>query len=102
MEIKEAVEQLSILQCWIKERHAWYEALNMAISALEKQVEKKPLTNTDCIRAMTDEELVELCTNIDCECCKAIMHSKGCPANNWRRCEDFWLNWLKQEVTDEQ
>lgn len=60
----------------------------------------KPLTNADRIRSMTDEELVELCTNIDCECCKAIMHSKGCPANNWRRCEDFWLNWLKQEVAE--
>lgn len=56
------------------------------------------MTNADRIRAMTDEELAELCTNIDCACCEAIMDSKGCPANNWRRCEDFWLNWLKQKV----
>ena len=38
MEIKEAIEHIKNLQRWIKERHEWYEALNIAISALEKQI----------------------------------------------------------------
>ena len=38
MEIKEAIEHIKNLQCWIKERHKWYEALNIAVSALEKQI----------------------------------------------------------------
>ena len=41
MEIKEAIEHIKNLQCWIKEQHEWYEALNIAISALEKQMAKK-------------------------------------------------------------
>lgn len=37
MKTKEAIEQLTNMQRWIKERHEWYEALNMAISALKGQ-----------------------------------------------------------------
>lgn len=42
MEIKEAIEHIKNLQCWIKERHEWHEALNIAISVLEKQIPEPP------------------------------------------------------------
>jgi hypothetical protein len=44
---------------------------------------KKPITNADRIRAMTDEELAYFMANI--EPCR----------------ESAWLNWLKQEVVSD-
>lgn len=105
MEIKEAIEQLSILQRWIKERHAWYEALNMAISALEKQVEKKPLTNEGRLNAMSVEEKADCLNDIwhhlvfgndapgPCGMCHEISISS---------CRACWLDWLKQEVKEDE
>ena len=43
------------------------------------------ITNADRIRSMTDEELAE------------ILHNAG---GNWYS-EEYWLNWLKEEVKDE-
>ena len=59
---------------------------------------RKPITNADRIRAMTDEALAELL--------KSIRYSWTCvPRDNGNRCADFkdnchacWLDWLKQEV----
>ena len=57
----------------------------------------KPITNADRIRAMTDEELAELFwIRADC---------KLCP-NKETHCSDdcrkHWLDWLRQEVSDEK
>ena len=53
-------------------------------------------TNADRIRVMTDEELAHFISEIaDCCVCKAEM-GKGCSAG--KKCEDFWLDWVKQEV----
>ena len=52
--------------------------------------EKKPMTNGDRIRAMSDEELVKFFEkNVDCCGCMLYGDCTGpCPEN--------WLNWLKQ------
>lgn len=52
-------------------------------------------TNADRIRAMTDEELVELFANDNCGYCRIhdFCFDKGCAIN----CEDVWLDWLRQE-----
>lgn len=42
----------------------------------------EPMTNADRIRFMTDEELAE------------VLHNAG---GNWYS-EEYWLNWLQQEV----
>jgi hypothetical protein len=76
-------------KCW--------EAIDMAIAALEEQAQEKPLTNADRIRAMTDEELAELIAD---GCCRNI----DCPDEFYMEdglnCHGCWLDWLKQEVSD--
>ena len=59
----------------------------------------KPQTNADRIRAMTDEELADLFADNDCGYCRIhdFCFAKGSAIN----CEDVWLDWLKQEVSDE-
>ena len=53
-------------------------------------------TNADRIRAMTDEEIAYFLSQLaDCCVCKAEM-GEGCSAG--KKCEDFWLDWVKQEV----
>lgn len=60
------------------------------------------MTNADRIRAMTDEELAKLIAYEGCP--------EGCPLDgkscwytqNYDNCHSCWLDWLKQEVTDEQ
>ena len=70
------------------------DCLRVAMEIEERK--KKPKTNADKIRNLTDEELAEFLhlTN-DC-CCDYVMK---------RRCPDFdkcgvecWLDWLKEEV----
>lgn len=55
------------------------------------------MRNADQIRAMTDEELVEIFANNDCGYCRIhdFCFAKGSAIN----CEDVWLDWLKQEAT---
>ena len=58
------------------------------------------MTNADRIRSMTDEELAEwLCEHVDC--------GEGCPnfhgymcTRDCGDCEVGLLDWLKQEVAD--
>lgn len=52
----------------------------------------------DSIRAMTDEELVEIFANNDCGYCRIhdFCFAKGSAIN----CEDVWLDWLKQEAAE--
>ncbi len=58
-------------------------------------LEQKPMTNGDKLRAMSDEELVEIFANNDCGYCRIhdFCFAKGSAIN----CEDVWLDWLKQE-----
>ena len=53
------------------------------------------ITHADKIRAMSDEELVELFANDNCGYCRIhdFCFDKGCAIN----CEDVWLDWLRQE-----
>lgn len=59
----------------------------------------KPITNADRIRAMADEELVEIFAKNDCGYCRIhdFCFAKGSAIN----CEDVWLDWLKQEAAHE-
>lgn len=59
---------------------------------LDYPKERKPMTNADRIRSMTDEELAEILNchnfcarNFDCE-------------NGKRPCQECNLDWLKQEA----
>ncbi len=64
----------------------------------------EPQTNADHIRAMTDEQLAELIGDtIDCGSCKDMANHDVCPVNtdNERNCYKYWLDWLKQKVTEE-
>lgn len=56
-------------------------------------------TNADRIRGYTDEELADLFADNDCGYCRIhdFCFAKGCQID----CEDMWLDWLKQEVSDE-
>ena len=59
------------------------------------QEDIKP-TNADRIRAMTDEEIAHFLSQFaDCCICKAE-YGEGC--SQGKKCEDFWLSWVKQEV----
>ena len=55
-----------------------------------------PKTNADRIRSMTDEELAQYMGD--------VQTWGGCPNHGARNCTencaDCWLDWLKQEVTD--
>lgn len=60
-----------------------------------------PLTNADCLRAMTDEELAEFLIQ-DGDCPPERMYPDSCPNCDRatpKMCYDCWLNWLKQEAT---
>lgn len=61
-------------------------------------------SNADRFRAMSDEELAEkIGDSIDCEVCKMMHHSENgeCPSRPHQSCVDFWLDWLKQEVSSD-
>ena len=56
---------------------------------------KKPFTNADHIRAMTDEELAKWCAQeAECPPTKPLCQGYNCDA---RQC---WLDWLKREEKD--
>ena len=63
---------------------------------LDYPKERKPKTNADRIRAMTDEELAQYMGD--------VQTWGGCPNHGARNCTencaDCWLDWLKQEVTE--
>lgn len=54
------------------------------------------ITNADRIRAMTDDELVELFADSDCGYCR--IHDFCVAQENGRNCEASWLAWLRQAV----
>ena len=63
--------------------------------AMCSEFRQRPMTNADCIRAMSDEELAEWLGDMiypECPCC---------PADDIGWCEDCHerlLDWLKEEV----
>ena len=60
-----------------------------------RDFEKRPQTNADRIRAMTDEELanfVSLCCGWTCAECPVGRECNG------DECFSTWLDWLKQEA----
>ena len=62
---------------------------------------KKPLTNADIIRAMTNKELAEwIALKVECLWCPAKPQEGKCmPRLNPKMdCVDAVLDWLKQEV----
>lgn len=65
---------------------------------------RKPMTNGDRIRNMTDEELAELIgDNINCFVCeKVVFEVSKCPGSMTvgRYCHDVWLNWLKEQTEE--
>ena len=71
----------------------------MTKAVCEKHRLRIPRTNADRIRAMADEELADLFADNDCGYCRIhdLCFAKGCQID----CEDMWLDWLRQEVSDE-
>jgi hypothetical protein len=57
---------------------------------------KKPQTNADRIRSMTDEELAEFLDQFDSVCGMCI-HQGNCYVMN-DKCRGGFLQWLKSEV----
>ena len=62
---------------------------------------KKPQTNADKIRSMSDEELVEW---IWTDACPGFPTTSfgSCPEGQEKSCIECWLEWLEQEAKDEQ
>jgi len=57
-----------------------------------------PATNADRIRAMTDEELAELLSNISgCDECEELHGMMMCERTPEKHCNECWLDWLKRE-----
>lgn len=56
------------------------------------------MTNADCIRAYTDEQIAEMLSHFNCPAsehgCSDCYTFKG-------DCKQCWLDWLKQEVSDD-
>lgn len=58
-------------------------------------------TNADRIRAMSDEELAEWFDQLTngCDSCPN-KHDCTYSVESFGRCDDIWLGWLKQEVSE--
>lgn len=55
---------------------------------------EKTRTNADKIRAMTDEEIVEL---LDCSCVAQLTMVE---CFRYRTCRECWLEWLRSPVEE--
>ena len=90
-------EAIEAIKCnWPDSRYTILrEALDMAVKALEDVTDKNvgKMTNADRIRAMTDEELVNV---IPCPLGFSIFR---CPIE--RQCGPCKREWLKQPVEEE-
>lgn len=66
----------------------WYEEKEVII----------PLTNAECIRKMTDEELTMFLaeTSYCSDWCQLYEECKG--KSEYSSCLNVWYNWLKKEV----
>ena len=63
-------------------------------------VKYKKKTNAERIRNMTDEELAEFIAIQHTECCYCKIVT-DCFEQNDGDCSKAWLEWLKQEVSDD-
>ena len=68
----------------------------------------EPITNADCIRAMSDEELAEFLTYLNPTNCQDCAFSNGwrCQPDrddysDFEKCEEGRKRWLKQSVEGE-
>lgn len=59
------------------------------------------MTNADRIRAMTDEELAEWECDRACGVCP-IEGCEGRMEEGRKKCKQRWLDWLKQEVKEDE
>lgn len=91
-----------------EERHAhadYIDALKHAVTALaicreREEAAKKPKTNADRIRNMTDEELAEMVSMKVCRIVKP--DGSDCPKGFYfGKCDKCVLKWLKQEVSED-
>lgn len=89
-------------QVWAAGLHGAANCFQDALEAkwkLESQRKVKPKTNSDRIRAMTDETLAALLRS----CCRSYGCSE-CPirglCNDTFRTEEDWLDWLKATVEE--
>ena len=86
---------------------SYYEALDMAISALRQQdVADKDvgkMTNAQKIRAMTDEELVNLHYSCSAHCIASdpTVCDRHDFIGNLTPCEQCYLKWLQQPAREE-
>lgn len=78
------------------------EAYRAVEKVCQEQIDRKPKTHGDELRTMTDEELAALLANEACPTKESIGSIGRC-----KRCKEFfhfcdscWLDWLKQEVSD--
>ena len=61
---------------------------------------RKPNTNADRIRSMTDEELARmLASNADCNECRIYAYKDAC-MENYDTCVCQWLGWLRHEIEE--
>ena len=76
----------------------FYEGAAYALKLMEAALvgeDERPKTNGDRVRAMSDEELVEL-FQTPCEhLCRCRSRGNGCTSGD---CKDGMLAWLRQEV----
>ena len=61
-----------------------------------EQAVYNPLTNSDRIRSMTDEELADFLNEVNMTSCSCAMGKSPCDAKDC----PCWLDWLKEEVKE--
>lgn len=66
----------------------WYWAPVVEDASVEKE-RRETMTNGDCIRSMSNEELAEI---LKMECPPRVKVDHSCPYS----CENCWLNWLNK------
>ena len=65
---------------------------------MKRLTKRKPITNADKIRTMTDEELMSIFQNM---CCPYSLNMGGWKGNceiETKGCGKCWLDWLRQDV----
>ena len=71
-----------------------------AVAGCSRYEKRLKLTNAERIRNMTDEELAEFIAIQHTECCYCKIVT-DCFEQNDGDCSKAWLEWLKQEVSDD-
>ena len=62
---------------------------------------RKPITNADRVRAMTDEELAYELSDVGCPATLTTCPYDDCDGQpSDEMCQKCWLDWLRQEATN--